>query len=299
MDYVRSPSRLAHYFKDTRSLYYYANKATRHPSLRDMVFKTIRFFLPKSETASVSGTELDTLRRDGFVFWPQLLDAAKVKRIRDFLDTKQVHDSRDFARHPLTIAELDPAKTQKLKYFEKDLVQCEDLMRIANDPHIIGLISAQFGCKPTICCMEAWWTKAGTAIANELYQDDMYHRDVEDFKFIKLFIYLCDVEEANGAHCFIKGSQNSTRLTKRMPIPDQLASENFAEKDHFVFTGKAGSGFLESTWGLHRSLPIRKGERLLYSVTYSLTSMNPQSPKAPLAKNTLGLDAYTNRVYFS
>jgi hypothetical protein len=82
-----------------------------------------------------------------------------------------------------------------------------------------------------------------------------------------------------------------------MPISDDLAAATFDAKDSLVLTGKSGSGFLEDTWGLHRSLPAKTGERLLFSVTYSLTSFNPSSPRTPVAENKYGVDPYINRVY--
>jgi hypothetical protein len=213
-----------------------------------------------------------------------------------------VFDSRDTSLQPLDMNEIDLNRNIKLKYFFEDMAKSEDIVNIGNHPHVLALISNYFGCKPTLSIMEVWWTKTGPQQEAQqpgeaLYQDDMYHRDVEDFKFAKLFVYLTDVGPKNGAHSYIKGSHNSDKLVRRGPITDTEAHEAFAEDKRVLMTGKAGTGFVEDTWGLHRATPATEGERLLLSYTYSLTSFNPQAPKEPLAVNRYGVDPYINRVF--
>ena len=280
VDYISSPSRLRRYFKDPRAPYYYFNKAIRKPAMRRLLFRAIRILVPKHRVSSNVLQELAGLQQDGIVFWDSVIGVDAVSQVHHFLADKPVHDLRDVEKKPLDLATLNLRETMKVRYFDTAIAQSEDLVRLANQDKILSLVAAYFGCKPTITIMEAWWTKTGNEPGHVLFQDDMYHRDVEDFKFIKLFVYLTDVAASNGAHCFIRGSQRSGLLTQRMPISDDLVAATFATKDNLVLTGKTGCGFLEDTWGLHRSLPAKTGERLLFSVTYSLTAFNPYSPSA-------------------
>ena len=297
MEYVRNPQRFGRYIKSPRAIYYYINKALRNPSIRRCCFKLVRSLLPKMPASTAVPEDFAQLVSKGIVFWPECIDQATLERIRHYLSDKRVVDVRDTSLTPIDIAAAKADTTRKLKYLAADLAASDDILRIANDDKILSLVSAYFGCKPTITIMDAWWTKTGPYDTDALFQDDMYHRDVEDFKFLKFFIYLTDVAPENGAHCFVRGSQLSKQFTARGPIADSAVKAVFAPADQLVLTGKAGCGFLEDTWGLHRSLPAKLGERLLLSITYSLTSFNPQSPDKPVAPQRLGVDPYINRVY--
>ena len=297
MDYVSNPSRLHEYFRDYRALYYYTNKAIRPPAIRDIIFKSIRCFLPKNKAAA-NPDDLKRLQQDGFALWEQIIDTQTLTRIRNFLSAKPVYDLRNLEQKPLDLSKMNIDCQMKLKYFTADLIQCEDIIKIANDEKIIALVTDYFGCKPTITIIEAQWTKTHPDAAQILFQDDMYHRDVEDFKFVKLFVYLSDVSKENGPHRYIRGSHRTAALTKRMPIPNEMAENGCDPKDVITMTGKAGSGFVEDTWGLHRAVSIESGERLVLTITYSLTALNPQSPTAPMADNQFAVDSYTNRVFF-
>jgi len=192
---------------------------------------------------------------------------------------------------------VDLSQQRKLKYFDKDIVQCPEIIALANSEKILSLVSAYLGCKPTLTNMAAWWTKAGKIPSDKFY-DDMFHRDADDYKFIKLFVYLTDVSPESGAHCFVKGSHLSDKCTQRRTFSNEEITQNFGKENQLVLTGRSGCGFLEDTWGLHRSLPCVKGERLVLHFLYSITSFNAETTPKPLAKNTYNVDAYTNRVYF-
>jgi hypothetical protein len=292
--------RFTKYFKDRRAIYYYLNKSVRNPALRVMLYKLVRCFVPKSTAPLPPEADLVRLQKDGIFIWDELLDAATVAKIHDYLLPKKVYDFlEDFKREgqtPLNLNEVDLTQQRKLKYFDKDIAACKEIVDLANSEKILSLVSAYLGCKPTIANMAAWWTKAGEVPSDKFY-DDMFHRDVDDYKFIKLFVYLNDVSVENGAHCFVKGSHMSSECTQRRTFSDEEVTRHFGKENQLILTGKRGRGFLEDTWGLHRSMPCEKGERLVLHFLYSITSFNTQTTAKPVAKNVYGVDSYSNRMY--
>jgi hypothetical protein len=293
-------NRQKQYLKNKRALYYYFNKSIRNPSIRNAMYRLVKCFVPKVEAPAPPKDEIDRLQKDGIFIWEQLIDVTAASRIREYLLTKPVYDFlEDFnpsGQIPMNMNEVDTTQQRKLKYFDHDIVQSKDIIDIANDPHIISLVSAYLGCKPTIVNMAAWWTKAGETPSDK-FHDDMFHRDVDDYKFIKLFIYLNDVDATNGAHCFVRGSQLSARCNARRTFTDDEIGHAFGKTDQWIMTGSAGCGFLEDTWGFHRSLPCQQGERLVLHFLYGLTSFNAQTAPKPVAKNIYNVDTYSNRVY--
>jgi ectoine hydroxylase-related dioxygenase (phytanoyl-CoA dioxygenase family) len=289
------------YFGNFRSFYYYLNKSMRNPALRKAMYLLVRSMMPKT-VSTVTPEALARFKKDGIIVFDQLADASTVSRIREYLMEKPVYNWVDAEfngqeKTPLDLRDVPIIKQTKLKYFDADIAQCADIIALANSDKILPLVSAYLGCKPTIVTMSSWWTKAGPDSSEKFY-DDMFHRDVDDYKFVKLFVYLSDVGPENGAHCFIRGSHNSKNLTKRQILTDDDINQKFDKNDILALSGKSGTGILEDTWGIHRALPCVKGERLLLHFLYGLTSFNADaSPPEPVARNVYNVDAYSNRVY--
>lgn len=288
------------YVRDRRALYYYINKSVRKPALRRLLAGLVRRFVPKADAPAPASADIARLRRDGILMWDEALDPAAVAAIRAYLQDKPVHDFleefKQEGRTPLKLEEVEIKEQRKLKYFAADIAGCREIVALANAPRILSLVSAYLGCKPTIVDMSAWWTKAGSGPSGKYY-DDMFHRDVDDYQFIKLFVYLNDVKTENGAHCFVKGSHRSNQCIARRTFTDEEIDHAFGKECQLVLTGKSGCGFLEDTWGMHRSLPCFEGERLVLHFLYGLTSLNAQTTPKPVAKNIYGVDPYSNRVY--
>ena len=49
----------------------------------------------------------------------------------------------------------------------------------------------------------------------KLYKPQKFHRDYESFNFIKLFVYLTDVDKDFGPHQYIIGSHKENKFLKR------------------------------------------------------------------------------------
>ena len=94
-----------------------------------------------------------------------------------------------------------------------------------------------------------------------------FHRDIVSYNFLKVFVYLNDVNELNGAHVYLKGSHkdNSSGNVLRYYSDNELKESN-SHAEHV--TGKKGSIFFEDTFGLHKGGIISNGHRLMLILTY-------------------------------
>ena len=54
-----------------------------------------------------------------------------------------------------------------------------------------------------------------------------FHRDYESMNFVKVFVYLADVDQHSGPHSFIKGSHKIDKLYERKRFSDELINKNF------------------------------------------------------------------------
>jgi hypothetical protein len=241
----------------------------------------------------------DALRRDGICFLPQLaMDAADLAETRACLRGKPVIDWYD-GKTALNIEEPVPANFTKLGYRTADLVKCAPLLRIANSPLILDAVTRVLGARPTITCFDSWWTLGEHYVPGKAHFDDVYHRDVDDLRFLKLFVYLSDTGEKIGAHSFVRGSHNVKALTRRGPISDETVRQAFLLEDILTITGRAGTVFLENTFGIHRPLMATEGRRLIFSALFSLTPWMPRGlNQRSGGVMPTGLDPYVNRLLF-
>lgn len=171
-------------------------------------------------------------------------------------------------------------------YALEDLVQCPHLLELALTPEILSLATAYLGCVPTIYSVNSWWSFPATAPT--MTQD--YHRDVDDFKFLALFVYLTDVKggDFGGQHQFIVKTHDEDQVVQLLGGDKEKASSLFMPKlrklgyrqSHVYkglfatqitdITGAAGSVFLADTYALHRGVPPQGAERLVCWIRYGL-----------------------------
>ena len=174
---------------------------------------------------------------------------------------------------------------------------CWDL---ANDPRILDAMHHYFGCRPLISYLAAWWSYP-TPVGPQ--QAENFHRDVDDWRFIKLFVYLTDVDLESGPHVYVRSSAGHKRLNAIRRYEDGQVVQAFGEEALAVQTAKSGSAFLENTFGLHKGTPVQRGTRLIFQAVYSLNQIpyGPARPVAPFAEHLTGDDAARriNRVYLS
>lgn len=105
-----------------------------------------------------------------------------------------------------------------------------------------------------------------------------WHRDPEERKTLKVFIYISDVNNDNGPFVYVKQSQPSGKgifskfAPQKLPYgsyPDEkLVSAKVKENDMVTATGKAGTVIFCDTAGLHRGGLSFSGERIMATGFY-------------------------------
>jgi hypothetical protein len=177
----------------------------------------------------------------------------------------------------------------------EDILAAPHLLDLANDPRMLDIAGAYLGCRPTIGYMACWWSYA-TAIGPQ--QAEFLHRDVDDWRFLKLFVYLSDVGAESGPHIYIRASGNDPRFLQLRRFDDADVIAGFGQDAVMTMTGKAGEAFFENTFGIHKGQPVAKGTRLIFQVVYSLSTL-PYSPRRPTSANPdpQRFDPWINRMY--
>jgi hypothetical protein len=239
------------------------------------------------------------LADQGFVMLSDALASAAVAEMRDYFSQQECSDPYRPELGRFTAPAQVPAGSHVAAFDHATIAKAPHALALANDPQILEIVGEVLGAKPTISLLAAWWSVPSSEGPPK--EAENFHRDVEDWRFVKLFLYLTDVDEDNGPHVFIPGSHRQDALGQTRRFSEEEVASAFGSNGVQRFIGPAGTCFLEHTYGVHRGFPPRSKPRLIYQVQYSLRPVygGPRKPVAVLGQDGVpaSVDRYVNRVY--
>lgn len=277
---------------------YYAQRKVLKPSTREALTSVITATRAKQAPREDLKEQVNALKNDGILFLPDLLSPNEVAEMVEWTKTQKAFDPFRKQLGTFRAPEEAPGETHVAHYTYEQLMQAPHALRIANDPAILAIMGQCLGCKPTIASINLWWSMAGRAKAEHA---ELFHRDVDDWRFYKLFIYLTDVDEGAGPHVFVKASQNEAALLPIRRYQDEEVEKAFGKDRVMRITGKAGTAFLENTFGFHKGTLCESKNRLLFQVQYSVLPIFSYPykpvPKSEIKVNGFELDPFINRLF--
>ena len=161
----------------------------------------------------------------------------------------------------------------------------DPVLKVALDTRLLEIVASYLGLWPCLHSVGAW-LNFPTDAPPEFSQ--LWHRDPEDLRLIKAFIYLVDVDERCGpftyiprSHPFGAAATQAQRLENKQRITDDLMMQAFSADLWRVCTGKANTMILADTVGYHRGGKPAAGVRILLTFTYT--------SGLPITRRTLSL----------
>ena len=174
-------------------------------------------------------------------------------------------------------------KSPKYSFNAKRLMGNKSIENISFDENLLHIAQEYLGVKPILDSISLWWSapfgKKGTSAAAQ-----EFHFDMDRIKFLKFFIYLTDVNEENGPHCYIPKSHKSVpkQLRKDGRFTDDLIESILGK--HLEICKPKGTMMLVDTRGFHKGKPLTEGNRLLFQMEYTNTLVGQKIPKFPTKK---------------
>jgi hypothetical protein len=243
---------------------------------------------PPGEDAARLATQLGA---EGVVDLGRLVSPERCAEMQAYFRSRPVYGGHVQRHSDGVLRSLD--ETRRLSHYgahtRADVVRCPHVVEIANDPRILQIAEAYLGCPPTIYNLHAWWSFAQGGTTAQYSQ--ALHRDMDELRFVTLFIYLTPVTEQTGPHRYIRFSHDKAKLVQAMTERGWSASDlevalGALFRNHgyemsqtadalvgpleMVWTGPAGSALLADTYGLHMGVPLVEGERLMLWIRYGL-----------------------------
>ena len=243
---------------------HFVQERIRNPRLRNTIAKVLTTFLPSNPYGKYEKSNVNELKVNGFTFINDLVDDKWIADVQQELLLKDCFDPWSKESGIFTINSI-PLHTHVAQI--KDVAQIEQVFELANNENILRIVAEYFGCKPTLDSINAWWSIYGH---DQPQEAENFHRDNDGIKFLKLFLYLTDVDDDAGPHLFVKGSHNSTKGLERRRFKDEEIENLFGKSSIIKFTGKKGIAFLEDTYGFHKGQLPKSERRLLLQFRYSI-----------------------------
>jgi hypothetical protein len=172
----------------------------------------------------------------------------------------------------------------RLDILNEDLLKNNSIVQFATNRKWLEIIHNILGSQPYLIGIDAWITlPPPKAILNyddvkSLVSSQMWHRDCDNLRDIKVMTYLTDVEHENqgpfeivtDTHKFNFFNPFKYELGSGMRVADSYIQKKY-KKNINTFLGKSGSTFIADTRGFHRGKTIKDNKyyRVILQLLFS------------------------------
>jgi phytanoyl-CoA dioxygenase PhyH len=235
-----------------------------------------------------------TVERDGFARG-LTLPAPVVDELVDFAQCNQCWADRDpqlgFLPERIEEARRKVGRRFLLAHYFNARRRSALIGRLTEDPLLLEVAARYLRTVPKLVGVTLWWSYPTESDAiSRSRAAQMFHFDLDDFKFIKFFFYLTDVDASAGPHVIVRGThRDKPRLRRRDAFKVRRYSDDEIVaaygRDRIVsITGPAGTGFVEDTLCIHKGEPPTGRPRLVLQVQYALNDFGNQCDDIDEAK---------------
>lgn len=149
----------------------------------------------------------------------------------------------------------------------------DEMYDIAGDPILLAVVQEYLGLPP-IFTTPVVFLNSARKVKSDLELDasaQLYHHDLQRLQFVKLFIYLTDVDAESGPHKLIRGTHRNRPdvLWADQRHADETVEAAGIMDDEITITGPAGTVFLVDTSAMHKGANPISNHRLMAQIQYS------------------------------
>ncbi|MGZ4044617.1 MAG: phytanoyl-CoA dioxygenase family protein, partial [Bacteroidia bacterium] len=222
-----------------------------------------------------------TLNRDGYAYFKNKISPEMVSSLYNYaLKTPALAKKNE----PKVVFDPSNFVSEIYRFDAQDLINNKDIQSLIMDPALINVARNYLGCEPIFDFPAMWWSTSFLKEASE-EAAQLYHFDMDRIKWLKIFIYLTDVNADNGPHRYIRGSHlpgtKPLELLERgyARIPDNDLVKYYKPEDFVVVCAESGTIFAGDTQCWHKGTPLKKGHRLVLELEYTSSMFGANYPK--------------------
>jgi hypothetical protein len=164
-------------------------------------------------------------------------------------------------------------------------------LQLGISDRMLDVVNSYFGLWSKLTYVDLWYTPPVAKAGVERVSSQRWHRDYNDARLVKVFIYLTDIHEDTGPLEFVPGSALGGEyedVWKWRPVsndlypPQEEFDERIPKSEQMALTGPEGSMVFANTSGFHRG-GYATGERPRVMAVYNYSS--PASVEALTLRN--------------
>lgn len=161
-------------------------------------------------------------------------------------------------------------------HFER-VLNCKAVAAVQQDPLLLDVARHYLGGEAKLITTRTWWSfPTKTASDTDLSRASFkYHFDLDDWRMLKFFFYLSDVDEGAGPHVYVRGSHRRRRLKHQLTMlvghPSDEVIEYYGADSPLTVVGGAGTGFVEDPFGFHMGTLAKETPRLMMEVGFGVS----------------------------
>jgi len=237
------------------------------------------------------------LRRDGYSILGDRVDPAILRDLESTARaaTCAVIVPGDPTPRRLRFDETDPVGI-RYDLDEQDIVRCVGAQLLLADESLLKIAHQYLGTTPIQDLIAMWWSTAVSPEASAAAAQ-AFHFDLDRLRFLKVFVYVTDVDATTGPHVYVRGSHLS--MPRALREDRRYSDEEVAQLyqgEAVTITGPAGTVFLADTRGLHKGLRLVEGSRLVFQLEFA-TSLFGAGYARPTIDVPVGALAEMQRRY--
>ena len=162
-------------------------------------------------------------------------------------------------------------------YFER-VSECDAVRKIERDPALLDIARSYLGRSARVCATRLWWSfpSRGASEADlSVSSQDKFHFDLDDWRMVKFFFYLTDVDDTTGPHVYVEGSharrlfKHEATLVVGHPTEELVAA--YGGNSFVALKGPAGFGFGEDPFGFHLGRVVERSPRLICEIAFGVS----------------------------
>ena len=288
-------------FRPIRALFYCAMRLLPQASARRVIARVVASVVallhpirsmrapapPKREMRA--DRVVAALRAEGCTMVEPMLTAAQIADIHAFLRGRPIVTPKG-GTYAL---ESVPDDVRRTSYPLDVVLRAPHLVEMMNRKDVLDVAGRYLYCRPTISAVGLHWSLPSRTGECSV---QVFHRDPDDWRFLKLFVYLTNVDEGAGPHEYVRGSHVHSGRVRSSRYEDEEVLSRYGQTSLERVLGPAGTTFIADTWGIHKGRVAQTRPRLNFQVTYSVLPVLKceYHPVALPARSDI--DSYTNRL---
>lgn len=175
-------------------------------------------------------------------------------------------------------------KATNYRFSTDDVLNCPTVQHIMADPVIINIAQQYLNTRILFSLLGMWWTTTFGCDSPSSALAQKYHFDMDRIKFLNFFLYVTDVSEGDGPHCYVKNSckRKPKELRRDGRFSDEEIIRNYPSKDIVRVVAPRGTLIIGDTRAFHKAEMPQSGNRLVLNFELSTCMFGASYPKANL-----------------